>query len=263
MRDQIETDFRIIAVVSLPQTAFTATGAGVKSSVMFLRKYPKAESERIKTLKLDIQNALKNRHRYINQLKDWDNEKKSILKNATGIKYSGTLAEFKKTDAYKEWKSEISSGYSDKVNELKERMIEEYLQEKRRQLSQSPEDAINSSIFPAIVQQTPTKIFLPNPDAEYEGSYQRCGISRKEYQQLVELPLESRTFLVKQSKQSAFAKLDLFGMHEAIAVLSGNTANVELLHRTMEEYGEDVRDWYRPFVTAATKGRADFGQAES
>ena len=130
-------------------------------------------------------------------------------------------------------------------------------------VSQSPEDAINSSIFPAIVQQTPTKIFLPNPDAEYEGSYQRCGISRKEYQQLVELPLESRTFLVKQSKQSAFAKLDLFGMHEAIAVLSGNTANVELLHRTMEEYGEDVRDWYRPFVTAATKGRADFGQAES
>ena len=81
-------------------------------------------------------------------------------------------------------------------------------------VSQSPEDAINSSIFPAIVQQTPTKIFLPNPDAEYEGSYQRCGISRKEYQQLVELPLESRTFLVKQSKQSAFAKLDLFGMHE-------------------------------------------------
>lgn len=60
-----------------------------------------------------------------------------------------------------------------------------------------------------------------------------------------------------------FAKLDLFGMHEAIAVLSGNTANVELLHRTMEEYGEDVRDWYRPFVTAATKDRADFGQAEN
>ncbi|MFC2313993.1 MAG: hypothetical protein ACFNLR_08345, partial [Prevotella denticola] len=43
-------------------------------------------------------------------------------------------------------------------------------------VSQSPEDAINSRIFPAIVQQTPTKIFLPNPDAEYEGSYQCCGI---------------------------------------------------------------------------------------
>lgn len=125
-------------------------------------------------------------------------------------------------------------------------------------VSQSPEDAINSSIFPAIVQQTPTKIFLPNPDAEYEGSYKRCGISKKEYEELVKLPLESRTFLVKQSKQSAFAKLDLYGMHEAIAVLSGNTANVELLHRVMDEYGSDVRDWYRPFIEAATKGRVQF-----
>ena len=125
-------------------------------------------------------------------------------------------------------------------------------------VSQSPEDAINSSIFPAIVQQTPTKIFLPNPDAEYENSYKRCGISRKEYDELVKLPLESRTFLVKQSKQSAFAKLDLHGMHEAIAVLSGNTANVELLHRIMAEHGEDVRDWYQPFIMEATKGRAVF-----
>ena len=125
-------------------------------------------------------------------------------------------------------------------------------------VSQSPEDAINSRIFPAIVQQTPTKIFLPNPDAEYENSYKRCGISRKEYEELVKLPLESRTFLVKQSKQSAFAKLDLHGMHEAIAVLSGNTANVELLHRTMAEHGDDVRDWYQPFIMAATKGRAVF-----
>ena len=31
--------------------------------------------------------------------------------------------------------------------------------------SQSPEDAINCEIFAAIVQQTATKIFLPNPDA--------------------------------------------------------------------------------------------------
>src|SRR5205807_7245498 len=33
VRDAIEEIFRIVAVVSLPQTAFTATGAGVKSSI--------------------------------------------------------------------------------------------------------------------------------------------------------------------------------------------------------------------------------------
>ncbi len=66
-------------------------------------------------------------------------------------------------------------------------------------VSQSPEDAIKADIFPAIVQQTPTKIFLPNPDAEFTGSYERCGLTLKEYQELIKLSLDSRTFLVKQS----------------------------------------------------------------
>lgn len=35
--------------------------------------------------------------------------------------------------------------------------------------SQSPEDAITCDIFPAIVQQTATKVYLPNPDAEYDA----------------------------------------------------------------------------------------------
>ena len=51
-------------------------------------------------------------------------------------------------------------------------------------VSQSPEDAISCPIFPAIVQQTPTKIFLPNPDAEFENSYERCGLTLKEFEEL-------------------------------------------------------------------------------
>ena len=84
-------------------------------------------------------------------------------------------------------------------------------------VSQSPEDAISCPIFPAIVQQTPTKIFLPNPDAEYENSYERCGLTVKEFEELSKLSLESRTFLVKQSKQSAFAMLDLYGFQDEMA----------------------------------------------
>lgn len=114
-------------------------------------------------------------------------------------------------------------------------------------VSQSPEDAISSSIFPAIVQQTPTKIFLPNPDAEFEGSYQRCGITQKEYSELIQLSLESRTFLVKQSRQSALAKLDLYGFSDEMAVLSGSSGNIELLHHIMDEYGAD---WYAHFMKA-------------
>lgn len=37
VRTQIEDWFRIVAVISMPQTAFAANGAGVKSSVLFLK----------------------------------------------------------------------------------------------------------------------------------------------------------------------------------------------------------------------------------
>lgn len=44
VRDWIEEHFRIVAVVSLPQTAFTHPGAGVKSSVLFARKYEETKT---------------------------------------------------------------------------------------------------------------------------------------------------------------------------------------------------------------------------
>ena len=115
-------------------------------------------------------------------------------------------------------------------------------------VSQSPEDAINCPIFAAIIQQTPTKIFLPNPDAEYEGSYQRCGITSKEYEELMTLSKESRTFLIKQSKQSAFATLDLINFDDLMPFLSGSSDTVEILHKTMAVYGEKPEQWYEPFL---------------
>ena len=47
VRNQIEEWFRIVAVVSMPQTAFMHTGAGVKSSTLFLRKWTQAETDKI------------------------------------------------------------------------------------------------------------------------------------------------------------------------------------------------------------------------
>ena len=114
--------------------------------------------------------------------------------------------------------------------------------------SQSPEDAIQCSIFPAIAQQTPTKIFLPNPDAEYKDSYEKCGISYKEFEEIKKLHLDSRTFLVKQNRQSAFAKLDLYGFNEELAVLSGTSENVEVLNQLLEQMpGAKPDEWYPVF----------------
>lgn len=122
-------------------------------------------------------------------------------------------------------------------------------------VSQSPADAIRSRSFDTIVEQTPTKIFLPNPSAKYEGSYELCGLTEKEFTELKKLSLDSRTFLVKQSQQSAQAMLDLYGFDREIAVLSGSSDNVELLHRVMAEYGEDVNNWYQPFCDLLAEKR--------
>lgn len=124
-------------------------------------------------------------------------------------------------------------------------------------VSQSPEDAINCPIFAAIIQQTPTKIFLPNPDAEYVDSYERCGITRKEYDELMALPKESRTFLIKQSKQSAFAVLNLHGFDTLMPFLSGSSDTVELLHKIMDTYGEEPEHWYTPFCDAISNRNAE------
>lgn len=105
-------------------------------------------------------------------------------------------------------------------------------------VTQSPEEAVQSEIFPAIVQQTPTKILLPNPDAEYKneqgGGYSRIGLTEKEFKKLQGLALDSRTFLIKQGHQSSFGMLDLYGFSDEIAVLSGSKGNVEILHKILE-----------------------------
>lgn len=113
--------------------------------------------------------------------------------------------------------------------------------------SQSPEDAINCEIFAAIVQQTPTKVFLPNPDADWEG-YKKIGLNKKEFSQLKSLGLYSRTFLIKQSNSSAFAKMELSGFDDYLPVISGSKPGVtlcEIIRREMNT--DDPNVWIPEF----------------
>jgi type IV secretion system protein VirB4 len=113
-------------------------------------------------------------------------------------------------------------------------------------VSQQPEQAMNSPVFPQIRSLTATKIFLPDPEAEYEA-YQRCNLSQKEFDELKKLDKASRTFLIKQSNQSAFATLDLSGFEDEIAVLSSNPENRLLMNKCIAEFGNDPDVWLEPF----------------
>ncbi|TAM00360.1 MAG: transporter [Paraburkholderia sp.] len=108
--------------------------------------------------------------------------------------------------------------------------------------SQSPEDAIQCPIFAEIRDLTATKIYLPNPDATREG-YKLLNLTDREFDTLKRLSKESRTFLIKQSNQSAFATLDLGGMNDEIAVLSSSLDNVAIWEQcTRDAHGDaDLR----------------------
>ena len=136
IRDSIEQWFRIVAVISMPQTAFAHTGAGVKSSVLFLRKHTKKTTENIENFKKEIQEDIKSSQKYEEQIKSIEKEKK--LETA---KFKGN----KKSEEFKEFKKTISEKYTNKVNNLKDDLEELYIKEKQSKLD-------DYSIFMAIAE---------------------------------------------------------------------------------------------------------------
>ena len=109
--------------------------------------------------------------------------------------------------------------------------------------SQSASDAANSSIADSLIEQCPTQIFMPNSkakEADYMGAF---ALTESEFRVVRESPVGSRQFLIKQGAASAVAKLDLAGMDDEIAVLSGRTETVNLLRDIREEVGDDPAIW--------------------
>ncbi|MFC1118070.1 conjugal transfer protein TraE [Pasteurella multocida] len=124
-------------------------------------------------------------------------------------------------------------------------------------VSQSPADAIRSNIFEPIVEQTSTKIMLPNPDAEYKGSYERIGLSRKDFYLLKGLDKESRKFLVKQSGSSTLAHFDLSHCKEFLPIISGSTLGQQECEKIRAIYGDDPDIWIPFFLERMEEIKAE------
>lgn len=147
VRDGIEEKFRIVAVVSMPQTAFSATGAGVKSSVLFLKKHTLKRTEQICNQKIKIQDTLKDENQYLQQIKKINADKKEHINLLKGFDNSQQLEGKALTDskAYKEWKKEVNTEYKEKVDTLKEELTEKFVISKQKTLEDYP-------IFMAIAE---------------------------------------------------------------------------------------------------------------
>ncbi len=165
VRDWIEEHWRILAVVSLPQFAFAANGAGVKSSVLFLKKYGEAITASIQKAKEQAQDSLFEDDQYGPALEALIAEKKKALKKGDAViqqieddlaakldalKAQGTLGRdtgkelraeakaaievHKKTEAYQEWQKELADDYNERINTLKETLQDEFLEAVKKEL---------------------------------------------------------------------------------------------------------------------------------
>lgn len=120
--------------------------------------------------------------------------------------------------------------------------------------TQSPRDALASPIAHTIVEQCPTQVFFPNARGQAADYVDGFHLTRTEFRILrEELSTESRRFLVKQGRDAVIAELDLADMDDALAVLSGRTATVELLDRIRREVGEHPATWM-PLFQEQRKG---------
>jgi len=147
VRDNLEELYRIVAVVSMPQTAFTKTGAGVKSSVLFLRKHKEKSSEKIANQKAKLKEQLKKGNKFIETIEKWEKEKNTAIKKLEEETKKKNPKAGKKeiSELLKEEKGKLQSAFTDKVNLLKEEMIEKYFTARQQALDDYP-------IFMAIAE---------------------------------------------------------------------------------------------------------------
>lgn len=149
VRTQLEDWFRIVAVVSMPQTAFAANGAGVKSSVLFLKKWSNSHTEELIRKKKEIESRLLEEANYFSTRDLWDREIKQFQKEkAESLKSFEvkTLTAARQTQAYKDWNAELLAEYASKVDELKAKLVDDYQIRKQKELPDYP-------IFMAIAEE--------------------------------------------------------------------------------------------------------------
>jgi type IV secretion system protein VirB4 len=117
--------------------------------------------------------------------------------------------------------------------------------------TQSPSDVLDSHISRTLVEQTPTKVFFPNSDADHREYCDGFGLTEREYK-LIKDQLEpgSRMFLVKQAHHSVVCQLDLKGFDGELAVISGRTHQVQRMQRVISSTGADPKAWLPQFLSS-------------
>lgn len=117
--------------------------------------------------------------------------------------------------------------------------------------TQSAQDALESRIASAIVEQAATQIFMVNAKARAEEYVQGFGLTPHEFDLVRTLPDSAHCFLIKRGGESVVARLDLSGEKDILTVLSGRERTVRLLDELRASTGDDPNAWMAPLLEQA------------
>ena len=117
--------------------------------------------------------------------------------------------------------------------------------------TQSAQDALESRIASAIIEQAATQIFMINPKARAEDYINGFGLSRHEFELVKTLPDSSHCFLIRHGKESVVARLDLTGEKELLTILSGRESTVRIFDELAKTHGTDPAHWLAPLLARA------------
>jgi type IV secretion system protein VirB4 len=109
--------------------------------------------------------------------------------------------------------------------------------------TQSAQDALESRIASAIVEQAATQIFMANPKAQAAQYCGGFGLTDHEFDLVRTLPDTSRCFLIKHGNDSVVARLNLSGEPQILTVLSGRERTVRILDEVRREVGDAPEAW--------------------
>lgn len=116
--------------------------------------------------------------------------------------------------------------------------------------TQSAEDAAQSPVNKILCTSSPCKFFFPDPAADKELYRQAFGLTEREVELIKTLDEKEHYFLLKfgHGLESVVARLNLNGMEDEIAIISGRQSTVNLLDKIRAKVGDNPDDWMPIFL---------------
>ena len=109
------------------------------------------------------------------------------------------------------------------------------------------EDISESSITNSLLQKIPTQLYLPNKKATY-AYHEVFGLTDEEFALLKKMKQKYHHFLLKYKGESIVGTLNLEGMDDLLAVLSGNPESVKIMQNAIVKAGDKPNDWLLMFL---------------